>query len=146
MRNKEQQAYTSSIRRYGSISTVDLLRTNSPAIRHKLLAHSKSKIGLSIITLCELQYGIERHAVRQPHLRARHEHLLSEMVAPFDVFQLDDRVVDTYGKVQVAVARSPIGVLDTFVAAQALSLGATLVTSNSKEFQRVPGLMVEDWR
>jgi tRNA(fMet)-specific endonuclease VapC len=54
--------------------------------------------------------------------------------------------VDTYGKVRVAVAKSPIGALDTFIAAQALSLGAILVTSNSKEFQRVPGLVVEDWR
>jgi len=54
------------------------------------------------------------------------------------------RVVDTYGKVRLAVAKSPIGVLHTFMAAQALSLGAILVTGNSKEFQRVPA--VEDWR
>jgi tRNA(fMet)-specific endonuclease VapC len=39
-----------------------------------------------------------------------------------------------------------IGALDTFIAAQALSLGATLVTSNAKEFSHVPGLQVEDWR
>jgi tRNA(fMet)-specific endonuclease VapC len=109
------------------------------------MAHSKSTIGLSIITLCELQYGIEHQAARQPHLRARHEHLLSEMVAPFDVIPLDHRVLETYGKVRLALAKSPIGGLDTFIAAQALSLGATLVTSNRKEFQRVPGLVVENW-
>lgn len=125
---------------------IDLLRTNSPAIRRKLIAHSKSTMGLSIITLCELQYGIERQAARQPQLRARHEHLLAEMVAPFDVFLLDHRVVETYGRVRLAVAKSPIGALDTFIAAQALSLGATLVTSNSQEFRRVPGLVTEDWR
>lgn len=39
-----------------------------------------------------------------------------------------------------------IGALDTFIAAQALSLGASLVTSNTKEFTRVPGLQIEDWR
>jgi len=36
--------------------------------------------------------------------------------------------------------------LDTFIGAQALSLGASLVTSNTKEFARVPGLQIEDWR
>ena len=125
---------------------IDLLRTNSPAIRRKLTAHTESTIGLSIVTLCELQYGIEHHASRHPQLRARNEHLLSVMVAPFDVFPLDHRMADAYAKVRVALAKTPIGPLDTLIAAQALSLGATLVTSNGKEFQRVPGLVIEDWR
>jgi tRNA(fMet)-specific endonuclease VapC len=127
---------------------IDLLRTNSPAIRRRLVAHKGHTIGLSIITLCELQYGIEHRAARHPHLREREQHLLSVMVAPFDIFSLDQRVVESYGKVRAALAKdgTPIGALDTFIAAQALSLGATLVTSNSKEFQRVPGLDVEDWR
>lgn len=47
---------------------IDLVRTNSEAIRRKLVAHSKSTIGLSVITLCELQFGIERRARRHPHL------------------------------------------------------------------------------
>jgi predicted nucleic acid-binding protein len=64
---------------------IDLLRTNSSAIRRKLTAHTKSTIGLSIITLCELQCGIEHHASRHPHLRARNEHLLSVMLAPFEI-------------------------------------------------------------
>jgi len=77
---------------------IDLLRTNSSAIRRKLTAHTKNTIGISIITLCELQYGIELHAARHPQLRARNEHLLSVMVAPLDVFPLDHRVVDPYSK------------------------------------------------
>lgn len=127
---------------------VDLLRTNAPGIRRKLVAHSKSTIGLSIITVCELQYGIEIRAARHPHRRAREEHLLKMMLAPFDVFLLDHAVVATYGRVRAALAQSgqAIGVLDTFIAAQAVSLGAILVTSNRKEFQRVPGLRVENWR
>lgn len=127
---------------------IDLLRTNAPAIRRKLVAHSRSTIGLSIITLCELQYGLEMRAVRHPHLRAREEHLLAMMIAPFDVFPLDHGVVAAYGRVRAALAQSrhPIGALDTFIAAQAVSLGATLVTTNRREFQRVPELQVEDWR
>jgi predicted nucleic acid-binding protein len=65
---------------------IDLLRTNSPSIRRKLSAHSKSVIGLSIITACELQYGLERRAAKHPHLRAKEQHLLSAILAPFDVF------------------------------------------------------------
>ena len=56
---------------------IDLLRTNSSSIRRKLSAHSKSAIGLSIITACELEYGLERRAAQHPHLRAREQHLLS---------------------------------------------------------------------
>ena len=127
---------------------IDLLRTNSQSIRGKLSEHSKNVIGLSIITVCELQYGLERRAARHPHLRAREQHLLSAILAPFDIFLLDHRVVDVYGKLRAALENSGtgIGALDTFIAAQALSLGATLVTSNGKEFMRVPGLRVEDWR
>ena len=125
----------------------DLLRTNSPSIRRKLSAHSKSVIGLSIITVCELQYGLERRAANHPHLREREQHLLSAILAPFEVFPLDHRNVEIYAKVRTALETSGarIGALDTFIAAQALSLGATLVTSNAKEFARVPGLQIEDW-
>ena len=68
---------------------IDLLRTNSPAIRRKLVTHSGSRIGLSIVTLCELRYGLERRAIRHPHLRFREQHLLSAIVAPFDIVPLD---------------------------------------------------------
>jgi tRNA(fMet)-specific endonuclease VapC len=127
---------------------VDLLRTNSPPIRRKLSAHSRSVIGISIITACELQYGLERRAARYPHLRVREQHLLAAILAPFEVFPLDHRVVEVYGKIRATLEHtgSGIGALDTFIAAQALSLGATLVTSNAKEFARVPGLEIEDWR
>lgn len=127
---------------------IDLLRTNSASIRRKLSAHSKSVIGLSIITACELQYGLERRAVRHPHLRARERHLLSAILASFEVFPVDHCVVDVYGRMRAALEDSGagIGALDTFIAAQALSLGATLVTSNGREFARVPGLQLEDWR
>jgi tRNA(fMet)-specific endonuclease VapC len=127
---------------------IDLLRTNSPSIRKKLSAHSKSFIGLSIITVCELQYGLECRALVDPHRRAREEHLLAAILAPFDIVPVDHRVVETYGKVRAALERAGrgIGALDTIIAAQAVAIGAVLVTSNAKEFSRVPGLQIEDWR
>jgi tRNA(fMet)-specific endonuclease VapC len=127
---------------------IDLLRTNSPSIRRHLMGRQKSVIGLSIITVCELQSGLERRAEKFPHLRAREQSLLAAMLAPFQVFLLDHGTVDVYGNVRCALERvgRGIGALDTFIAAQALALGATLVTSNVKEFSRIPGLQVQDWR
>jgi tRNA(fMet)-specific endonuclease VapC len=126
---------------------IDLLRTNSPSIRQRLSAHSKSVIGLSIITACELQYGLERRAAKHPHLRAKEQHLLSAILAPFDVFSIDHLVLEIYGRVRTVLKHSgtAVGALDTFIATQALGLGATLVTSNTMEFARVPGLQIEDW-
>jgi tRNA(fMet)-specific endonuclease VapC len=126
---------------------IDLLRTNSPSIRRKLSEHSASVIGLSIITACELQYGLERRASKHPHLRAKEQHLLPAILAPFDVFSVDHAVVEIFGRIRTVLENSgtTIGALDTFIAAQALSLGASLVTSNTKEFTRVPGLQIEDW-
>src|SRR5437868_14663658 len=94
---------------------IDLLRTNSPAIRRSLMKHSKSMIGLSVITLCELQYVLERRAARHPHVREREQGLLATMVAPFELFSLDTRVVESYGRVRAGLEESgkSIRALDT---------------------------------
>jgi tRNA(fMet)-specific endonuclease VapC len=53
----------------------------------------------------------------------------------------------SYGKVRLALeqAGTPIGPNDLFIAAHALTLDMTLVTNNTREFQRVPGLKLENW-
>ena len=52
-----------------------------------------------------------------------------------------------YGRIRAHLERqgTPIGALDTLIAAQALSAGCALVTNNEREFRRVPGLRVENW-
>lgn len=126
---------------------VDLIRTRSPRIKQNLRAHSGSTIGISVITACELHYGIERAAERHPALRMEHEALMAQLLAPLEIFALDTAVTVSYGRVRHALPRAgnAIGPLDMVIAAHALTLRATLVTSNVKEFQRVPGLQVKDW-
>ena len=127
---------------------IDLLRTNSQSIRGKLSAHSKDVVGLSVITACELQYGIELRATRHPHLRLRELQLLNAILAPFSIFPFTVDAIPSYGALRAALETNgkAIGALDMCIAAQALCLRATLVTSNRGEFQRIPNLRLEDWR
>ena len=94
----------------------------------------------STIVLCELQFGLRRrtHPRWQTHLD-----LLLETV---EVMPLEPHIAAHYAQLrtQLEAAGTPIGPLDTLIAAHALSLGATLVTADT-EFTRVPGLQAENW-
>ncbi len=59
----------------------------------------------------------------------------------------DDAATERYAGLPALLERrgTPIGPLDTLIAAHALSLGWMLATHNTREFKRVPGLKVEDW-
>jgi tRNA(fMet)-specific endonuclease VapC len=127
---------------------VDLLRTNSSAIRRRLTQRTKNVVGLSVITLCELQFGLELRANKYPHLRESEQRKLSTILEPFQWFPLTKDVMHSYGGIrsQLQVSGAGIGPLDTLIAAHAVSLDAVLVTSNVQEFRRVPKLRLEDWR
>ena len=127
---------------------VDLLRTNSSVIRKRLIDRSNNAVGLSVITLCELQFGLELRANKYPHLRESEQQKLSTIVDPFQCFPLTKDVIHSYGRIrsQLQVSGTAIGPLDTLIAAQAASMNAILVTSNVQEFRRVPKLRLEDWR
>ena len=72
---------------------------------------------------------------------------LEKFLAPLEVLPFDEAAMRHYGPLRSELERSgqPIGALDTLIAAHALALGATLVTDNVREFERVPGLTVENW-
>lgn len=97
---------------------------------------------MSAITLAELRFGVAKSASRR-RAAANLRLLLSKVaVVPFD-----DAATSRYGELRAALERrgSPIGPLDTLIAAHALSLGWMLATHNTREFGRVPGLRVDDW-
>ncbi len=100
-------------------------------------------VGLSAISLAELEYGLHacgRSDGKRPDLQ--------RVLLPFDQFAFDPvDCVHHYGKVRAALEKAgkPIGPLDMLIAAHALALDAVLVTHNTREFRRVPGLTVEDW-
>ena len=101
------------------------------------------RVGLSAISLAELEYGL--------HAGGRYEEkrpVLQRLLLPFEHFGFDPvDCVHHYGRIRATLEKAgkPIGPLDMLIAAHALALDATLITHNTREFQRVPDLKVEDW-
>ena len=96
----------------------------------------------SAITLAELRYGAAKSR-RQEANQAKIERLARALnIAPFE-----EAAAAAYGMVRTELERAgtPIGPLDTLIAAHALSLGMTLITANAREFRRVRGLRSESW-
>jgi tRNA(fMet)-specific endonuclease VapC len=119
-----------------------LIRQKTPHVLARLTGHAITDIALSIITVAELQYGVQKS--NQP---ARNQHALDQFLLPLTILPLDDAAAAAYGQIRAALeARGlPIGALDTLIAAHAVSQNLTLVTNNVREFSRVSGLIVEDW-
>lgn len=111
-----------------------------------LIAHLKQVIekglGISSITLSELEYGVQKSA----HLQRNKLNLL-RFLAPFDILPYDEKAAGEYGKIRVNLERKGkiIGNMDLMIGAHAKSLQTILVTNNEREFSRIEGLRIENW-
>ena len=121
---------------------IALIRHKHERALRRLRARTVGQVGISSITLSELAYGVARSAKRAENSSALEQFLLALEIAPFDV----DAAHET-GEVRAHLASkgTPIGPMDTLIAAHARSIDATLVTHNVREFSRVTDLRVEDW-
>jgi len=99
-------------------------------------------IGISSITLAELQYGIMKSSYPEKNQEA-----LDLFLTPLEILDFDYLATVQYGKIRSELEKkgTPIGPLDTLIAAHAKSLDSTLVTNNEKEFERIDGLKIEKW-
>jgi tRNA(fMet)-specific endonuclease VapC len=97
---------------------------------------------LSAIVVAELRFGVANSEWR----KANHEQL-DNFLRDFRILAFDAAAAAAYGDLRVVLQKKgrPIGPLDTLIAAHALSEDTTLVTHNTKEFSRVPGLKLADW-
>lgn len=95
------------------------------------------------IVLFELRFGIAKSA-RTRENGARLSHFLQ---SPVTILNFDAGDAEEAGTIRAALERAgtPIGPYDVLIAAQARRRGAVLVTANTREFARVPGLRLEDW-
>jgi tRNA(fMet)-specific endonuclease VapC len=95
---------------------------------------------ISTVTIAELWYGVARSD--DPD---RRRGLWSRLLAPFEVLAFDRAAAEVHGGLCFALRHHPIGERDLLIAAIALAHDLAVVTANTREFRRVPGLRVEDW-
>lgn len=119
-----------------------LIRKKSPHVLERIQRHPFSTIGVSTLTIAELQYGVAKSSNASQNQEA-----LDGFLIPFTLVVFDEFAAISYGEIRVHLERhgTPIDAIDLLLAAQALSNQLILVTNNVREFGRVPGLRIEDW-
>ena len=97
---------------------------------------------ISSITLAELMHGVEKSAVPEKNLRN-----VEDFVSRLEVLDYGNKAADHYGNIRASLERQgkTIGVNDLHIAGHARSEGLTLVSNNTREFERIDGLMLVDW-
>ena len=107
-----------------------------------LFNENAGRMAISSITLSELLHGAEKSTRVAQNLA-----VVEDFASRLDVLPYTARASQHYGAIRAALERAgrPIGVNDLHIAAHARSEGLTLVTNNLTEFERVPGLLTENW-
>ncbi len=121
---------------------VFIFRRKFPSILQRLHQTQPGEVGISAVTLAELRYGADKSS--DP---PKNHTVIDAFLTTVAVLEFHEDAARLYGTVRSDLESrgTPIGPLDTMIAAHTLSLGVTLVTNNVREFARVIGLAVEDW-
>ena len=124
------------------ISAFSIIKKKPAQVFEKFKKLPLGSVGISSITLAELEYGVKKSG--QPE---KNQLALNQFLIPLEVVNFDSKAAVEYGIIRSNLEKSgtPIGPLDTLIAAHRISLELTLVTNNEKEFRRVIGLKIENW-
>lgn len=119
-----------------------LIKKRPPEVLRRFGEHTVGEIALSSVTAAELHFGAHKSQRPAQNLRA-----LEQFLLPLTVVEFGHDAAAAYGRIRTVLEErgTPIGPLDTLIAAHAVSLSLTLVTNNVREFERVPELEVENW-
>ena len=115
---------------------------NYPATVRGRFNENADAICISAITLGELTYGAEKSARRHENLEA-----VNHFQARIEVLPFSRRAAAHFGQIRAGLERigRPSGSYDMLIAAHARSESLAIVTNNVREFERVPGVIVENW-
>lgn len=118
-----------------------VINERPPEVVKRFRRYRLGDVGVSAVTVAELAYGVAKSG------SDRNRAALDRFLLPLVIAEFDHEAALAFGPLRTALERKgrAIGPLDMLIAAHALSLGATLVTNNAREFGRVTGLAVENW-
>ena len=117
-----------------------LMKSQPKEVAERFERCSVGDVVMSAITYAELEYGVSASADPERE-RANLEDLIEDIpVAPFDA-----AAGIAYGPIRFATRDSRADHLDKLIAAHSVALGATIVTNNTREFAKYPGVAVENW-
>lgn len=119
-----------------------MLRGSSETAREKLSEHADDELCISSITYAELRYGVVHSS--NP---TRNQVALSLFLSGVEILAFDGEASEKYALIwhDLTNRGQLIGANDLLIAAHALAADAVLVTHNVREFERVEGLVVDDW-
>ncbi len=119
-----------------------LMNNRPPQVLRRFKRMEVGQVGVSSITVSELQYGVAKSKRQQEN-----QQRLDEFLIPFDILPYDGAASKIYGEIRAEPAQQgrAIGPLDLLIAAQVISKKLVLVTDNEQEFKRIPALKIENW-
>lgn len=120
---------------------IHIINARPAAVLQRFRDYRIGEIGVCSVVAAELAYGVAKSGSE------RNRRALEMFLAPLAILPFDEAAFWAYGDLRAELERrgTPIGSLDTLIAAHALSLDATLVTNNTAEFARVPKLQLDNW-
>ncbi len=121
---------------------IELMNERSSHAAHKLASIRPREIRMCAIVKAELYHGAYKSG------RDKNLDLVRTFSTSFESLPFDDLAAETYGRLRTALEKRGqlIGPNDLLIASIALANNVTLVTHNTDEFKRVPGLKIEDWQ
>jgi tRNA(fMet)-specific endonuclease VapC len=122
---------------------IDFLTGRFPEVGERILASDPEDLCLSSVVVAELRYGADKS-----QRRAENHGRIDVLIGDVRCVDFDLAAAAVSGRIRAELERTgkPIGPYDLLIAAHALSLGLILVSDNLKEFRRVEGLAIENWR
>ena len=113
------------------------------SLMDRIRSHSPSDLSLSTITLAEILYGIEKSPIKKKERRTK----ISRICSQLEIRPFDEPAAQTYALIRARLERKGliISERDLQIASIAMANRLRIVTHNTKEFNRIKGLPVEDW-